>query len=221
LKVKFDYKLRLAQFDCFTEVGVRGEKLLIFSGMDRWDSNLSITSLQLDYEADIRPSSVVENIYERIEAYSQIQPSVFIHLEPLEIVLAAAQALTARFTDPSSRPPLWGVPFSVKDSIDIAGLPTTAGCPALSNIPSVSAPVYQHCIDAGALFIGKTNLEQLATGMTGCRSPYGTLHSIWSPKHAVGGSSSGSAVSVAAVLARFVFRLCSMALWDSSRRREL
>ena len=171
--------------------------------MDRWDSSLSISSLHQDYEAGISPTSVIQALYERIEAYKEVQPSLWIHLQPLPTVLEAVKALERRFPDPHSQPPLWGVPFSVKDNIDIAGIPTTAGCPALAYTPSVSAPVYQHCIDAGGIFIGKTNLEQLATGMTGCRSPYGTLHSTWSAAHAVGGSSSGSAVSVGAGLVTF------------------
>jgi Asp-tRNA(Asn)/Glu-tRNA(Gln) amidotransferase A subunit family amidase len=165
------------------------------------------SSLHQDYEAGITPTSVIHAIYERIEAYKEIKPSVWIHLQPLRTVSEAATALESRFPDPNSRPPLWGVPFSVKGNIDIAGIPTTAGCPPLAYKPSVSAPVYQHCIEAGGLFIGKTNLEQLATGMTGCRSPYGTLHSTWSTTHAVGGSSSGSAVSVSAGLVSF--SLCS------------
>ena len=91
----------------------------------------------------------------------------------------------------------------MKDNIDVAGIPTTAGCAALAYTPKVSAPVFQKCVDAGAIFVGKTNLEQLATGMTGCRSPFGALHSTWSPKHVVGGSSSGSAISVSAGLVSF------------------
>jgi allophanate hydrolase len=171
--------------------------------MDRWDSSLSITSLYADYEAGINPASVIHAIYERIEAYKDVQPSVWIYLQPLETVLQAAQDLEPRFPDPNSRPPLWGVPFSVKDNIDVAGIPTTSALPPLAYTPDVSAPVYQKCIDAGGLFIGKTNMEQLATGMAGCRSPYGTLHSTWSKEHVVGGSSSGSAVSVSAGLVSF------------------
>ncbi|KAE8441838.1 hypothetical protein EG329_004239 [Mollisiaceae sp. DMI_Dod_QoI] len=165
-------------------------------GMDYWDSNLSITSLLLDYEAGIKPQQVIQAIYDRIDAYKSIQPSVWLYLQPLGEVLKAANELIARWPNLDERPPLWGIPFSVKDSIDVAGIPTTIGCPALSFVPHKSAPVYQRCIDAGGLFIGKTNMEQLATGMTGCRSPYGTLHSTFSKLHIVGGSSSGSAVTV-------------------------
>lgn len=170
---------------------------------DHWDSSLRIASLLLDYEAGIKPQQVIEAIYERIDAYKVTQPSVWIHLQPLGEVLKAANELYTRWPAPEERPPLWGIPFSVKDSIDVAGVPTTIGCPALLYIPSMSAPAFQSCVDAGGLFIGKTNMEQLATGMTGCRSPYGTLHSTFSESHIVGGSSSGSAVSVSEGLVSF------------------
>lgn len=171
--------------------------------LDYWDSSLSIASLHEDYEAGIKPQHVVQAIFERIEAYKAVQPSVWLHLQTIGEVMRAANELYSRWPDEQSRPPLWGVPFSIKDSIDIVGIPTTIGCPALGYTPTVSAPVYQHCIDAGALFIGKTNMEQLATGMTGCRSPYGTLHSTFSKEHCVGGSSSGSAVTVSEGLVSF------------------
>jgi allophanate hydrolase len=172
-------------------------------GTEHWDSSLNIMSLSMDYEAGVTPEMVVQAIYERIEAYKRVQPSLWIHLQPIQDVLHAATELSARWPDPTSRPPLWGVPFSVKDSIDVVGIRTTGGCPPLAFTPDTSAPVFQRCIDAGALFIGKTNMEQLATGMTGCRSPFGTLHSVFSEKHIVGGSSSGSAVSIGGNLVSF------------------
>ncbi|ESZ98839.1 hypothetical protein SBOR_0697 [Sclerotinia borealis F-4128] len=172
-------------------------------GMDHWDSSLDVSNLTLDYEAGITPQLVVQAIYDRIEAYQQVQLSLWIHLQPIGDVMGAANELLRRWPDESNRPPLWGVPFSVKDSFNVAGIPTTIGCPALAFTPTSSAFVYQRCIDAGALFIGKTNMEQLATGMTGCRSPYGTLHSTFSTSHIVGGSSSGSAVSVSQGLVSF------------------
>lgn len=171
--------------------------------MDRWDSSLDITNLTLDYEAGITPQLVVEAIYDRIEAYKEVQPSLWIHLESIDNVMSAANELYRRWPKKSGRPPLWGVPFSVKDSFDVKGVPTTIGCPALAFTPTSSALVFQRCLDAGAIFIGKTNMEQLATGMTGCRSPYGTLHSTFSQSHVVGGSSSGSAVSVSKGLVSF------------------
>jgi allophanate hydrolase len=171
--------------------------------MDYWDSSLDISSLRMDYEAGMKPQTVVQAVYERIEAYREVQPSVWLHLQPIGEVMCQAHALFSRWPNPESRPPLWGIPFSVKDSIDVAGIPTTIGCPVLAFTPEASAAVYQRCIDAGGLFIGKANLEQLATGMTGCRSPYGTLHSTFSKRHIVGGSSSGSAVTVSEGLVSF------------------
>jgi allophanate hydrolase len=173
------------------------------NGMDYWDSSLSISSLSQDYEAGIKPQQVVQAIFDRIEAYKEVQPSVWIYLQPIGEVLRVANELSVRWPDPMDQPPLYGVPFSVKDSIGISGIPTTTSCPPLASTPTTSAPVYQRCIDAGGLFIGKTNMEQLATGMTGCRSPFGTLHSTFSKSHCVGGSSSGSAVTVSQGLVSF------------------
>jgi len=118
-------------------------------------------------------------------------------------VLAAAKALAVKYADRQVPPPLFGIPFSVKDSIDIAGLPTTTACPPLTHIPSTSAAVYDKVTAEGALFIGKTNLDQLATGLTGCRSPYGIPHSVFHREYISGGSSSGNAVSVGAKLVSF------------------
>jgi allophanate hydrolase len=168
-----------------------------------WDSSLDITSLQSDYDAGVSPQCVLRAIYERIEAYQEVQPSVWIHVRPFQEVMDAAAEILSRWPDPENRPSLWGIPFSVKDSIDVAGIPTTGSCPPLAFTPDISAPVYQRCVDAGALFVGKTNMEQLATGMTGCRSPFGTLHSTFSESHIVGGSSSGSAVTVSQGLVSF------------------
>ncbi|MFJ8816468.1 allophanate hydrolase [Amycolatopsis thermoflava] len=93
--------------------------------------------------------------------------------------------------------PLAGVPFAVKDNIDIAGLPTTGGCPARDTPATETAFAMQRLLDRGAVPIGKTNLDQFATGLVGTRSPYGACHSVFSPAHVSGGSSSGSAVAVA------------------------
>lgn len=99
--------------------------------------------------------------------------------------------------------PLYGIPFAIKDNIDLAGVPTTAGCPDYAYVPEKSAPVVERLIAAGAIPIGKTNLDQFATGLSGQRSPYGACRNALDPEYASGGSSSGSAVSVAMGLAAF------------------
>ncbi len=95
------------------------------------------------------------------------------------------------------RLPLYGVPFAVKDNIDVAGMPTTAACPAFSYVPKRSATVVEKLEAAGAILVGKTNLDQFATGLVGTRSPYGAVPNAFRPEYISGGSSSGSAVTVA------------------------
>jgi len=99
--------------------------------------------------------------------------------------------------------PLYGIPFAIKDNIDWAGQPTTAACPAFSYVPEHSAHVVDLLIKAGAIPVGKTNLDQFATGLVGVRSPYGVPQNAFNPEYIPGGSSSGSAVAVAQALASF------------------
>ncbi|MCY9661388.1 allophanate hydrolase [Paenibacillus chondroitinus] len=99
--------------------------------------------------------------------------------------------------------PLWGVPFAIKDNIDLAGVPTTAGCKEYAYTPSEHAGVVERLIAAGAIPVGKTNLDQFATGLVGARSPYGDAHNALRPELISGGSSSGSAVAVARGQAAF------------------
>lgn len=99
--------------------------------------------------------------------------------------------------------PLYGIPFAVKDNIDVAGMPTTAGCPEFAYTPEVSAPVVDRLIDAGAVLIGKTNLDQFAAGLVGTRSPFGACTNAIDPEFVSGGSSSGSAVAVSSGLVAF------------------
>jgi allophanate hydrolase len=99
--------------------------------------------------------------------------------------------------------PLLGVPFAVKDNIDVAGHPTTAACPAFAYTPGKSATVVERLCAAGAIVIGKTNLDQFATGLVGTRSPYGACANVYDGRYISGGSSSGSAVAVAAGLVSF------------------
>jgi allophanate hydrolase len=146
------------------------------------------------------PAEVVDLIFDRIEAYTD--PAVWIHLQSREHCLDAAAQLTDKYKD-KPLPPLYGIPFSVKDTIDVAGVSTTAACPSYTYTPTASAQAVQHVLDAGGIYIGKTNLDQLATGLNGTRSPYGAPRSVFSSQHISGGSSSGSAVSVAAGLVSF------------------
>src|SRR5512143_592859 len=99
--------------------------------------------------------------------------------------------------------PLYGIPFAIKDNIDLAGLPTTAACPEFAYAPKRHAAVVQRLIDAGAIPLGKTNLDQFATGLNGTRSPYGACRNAFDPAFISGGSSSGSAVAVALGWASF------------------
>src|SRR4029077_14502881 len=99
--------------------------------------------------------------------------------------------------------PLRGLTLAIKDNIDLAGLPTTAACPPVGHVPPRSAHVIQRLLDAGAIPIGKTNLDQFATGLNGTRSPYGFPRNFYNPSYISGGSSSGSAIAVAAGLVDF------------------
>ncbi|MBL8329296.1 MAG: allophanate hydrolase [Rubrivivax sp.] len=120
--------------------------------------------------------------------------------EALQDRLAELEAQAAGCASPDvllQRHPLWGVPFAVKDNIDVAGWPTTAACPAFARVAESSATVVQRLLQAGAVLMGKTNLDQFATGLVGTRSPYGQPSSTWDADRVSGGSSSGSAVVVA------------------------
>ena len=114
---------------------------------------------------------------------------------PREELLAAAAEIENR---PGARTlPLYGVPFGVKDSIDVAGVPTTLSCPDYSYVATATAPAVQRLLDAGALYVGKTNLDQFATGLNGTRTPYTVPRSVYGGEMISGGSSSGSALAVA------------------------
>src|SRR4051794_33656826 len=112
-------------------------------------------------------------------------------------------AAAAADPDLINRLPLFGIPFAVKDNIDIAGMPTTAACPAFAYTPSETAPVVLQLLSAGAVLVGKTNLDQFAAGLVGTRSPYGAPRNPFDARYIPGGSSSGSAVAVAAGLVSF------------------
>jgi allophanate hydrolase len=114
----------------------------------------------------------------------------------LEAAARADPGLVARL-------PLYAIPFAVKDNIDVAGMPTTAACPAFAYTPTRSAAVVERLVAAGAVLVGKTNLDQFATGLVGTRSPYGVPRNPFDARYIPGGSSSGSAVAVAAGLISF------------------
>ena len=127
-------------------------------------------------------------------------PAIWITRLPDDVVLAQARKLQDE--GPRGRP-LWGVPFAVKDNIDVAGLPTTAACPGFAYIADATAPAVQRLLDAGAVLLGKTNLDQFATGLVGTRTPYGIPRNLFDPLRVPGGSSSGSACAVAAGIVPF------------------
>ena len=122
-------------------------------------------------------------------------PALWIHRVPDAVLMERAAVLEAE--GPRGRV-FWGVPVAVKDNIDVAGMPTTAGCPAFSHMPDVDAVAVRRLLEAGAVVMGKTNLDQFATGLVGVRSPYGTPRAPFDRLRVPGGSSSGSGVAVAA-----------------------
>jgi allophanate hydrolase len=127
-------------------------------------------------------------------------PAIWITRLPDDEVLVRARRLEAEGRNGRR---LWGVPFAVKDNIDVAGLPTTAACPGFAYVAETTAPAVQRLLDEGALLIGKTNLDQFATGLVGTRSPYGVPRNVFNAAYVPGGSSSGSACAVAAGIVGF------------------
>lgn len=156
--------------------------------------DLSLTSLRTAFADGLRPADVVDGVLERIDARGD--DAVWINRFDEADLFARAAELA--LLDPSL--PLYGAPVAVKDNIDVAGLPTTAACPAYAYVPARSAPTVAALEAAGAVVVGKTNLDQFATGLVGVRSPYGTPRHPVDPRTIPGGSSSGSAVAVAAGL---------------------
>jgi allophanate hydrolase len=153
---------------------------------------LSLQNLLRKYRSgEAHPEDIVRLIHERINAAGD--DHVWIYLVPEEAALQCARKLGAW----SPERPLFGIPFAVKDNIDVEGLPTTAGCPAFSHVPPRTASAVRKAIAGGAILIGKTNMDQFATGLVGTRSPYGACCSIYHADYISGGSSSGSAVAVA------------------------
>ncbi|HET6178869.1 MAG TPA: allophanate hydrolase [Candidatus Sulfotelmatobacter sp.] len=141
-------------------------------------------------------TNTVDELYNRLES-EPLNP-VWISLVPRATALARAREI-----ENNPNLPLAGKTFAVKDNFDVAGMPTTAGCPAYAFTPPSTATVVQRLQEAGALLIGKTNMDQFATGLVGTRSPHGSCSTVFDKRYISGGSSSGSAVAVAKNLVTF------------------
>ena len=162
-------------------------------------TSLTIPALLDAYRAGtLTPTALVEELLARHARYPD--HAIWITPPERERLLARARELEARGMEGL---PLFGVPFAIKDNIDLAGVPTTCACPAYAYTPAQSATVVQKLLDAGAIAMGKTNLDQFATGLNGTRSPFGACRNAFDPDYISGGSSAGSAVSVALGLASF------------------
>jgi len=144
------------------------------------------------YGGGLTPQAVMAEALRRLEAADD--PGIFLDVAPPEVIAAAISALPG--FDPVAYP-LWGLPVAVKDNIALAGRPMTAACPAFSHVPAEDAEVVRCLRAAGAIILGKTNLDQFATGLVGVRTPYPVPRNAVSAEHVPGGSSSGSAVAVA------------------------
>ena len=160
--------------------------------------HFDIQSLHAAYATGTKPSEMIKTVLRRIAETND--PGIFIHLASQQELMSEVEALGV--FDPVAKP-LWGIPFAVKDNIDVAAMPTTAACPAFAYTPTKDATVVARLKAAGAIVIGKTNLDQFATGLVGVRTPYPV------PKNAVdaslvpGGSSAGSAVATARGIVSF------------------
>jgi allophanate hydrolase len=157
-----------------------------------------IAALHAYYATGGSVEAVIDRVYARIAEVAD--PGIFLHLADPAALKAEAMALGA--FDPATKP-LWGIPFAVKDNIDVAGMPTTAACPDYAHVPAADATVVALLREAGALVVGKTNLDQFATGLVGVRTPYPVPVNAIDPALVPGGSSSGSAVATAQGIVSF------------------
>jgi allophanate hydrolase len=163
------------------------------------DMALDLASLTRLYrDGEMTPGTLVAGLIKRIEARGD--DKVWIYRIPDADLMARATALE---TAGPEGLPLYGIPFAIKDNMDVAALTTTAGCPAYAYVAAETAPVVGRLLDAGAILVGKTNLDQFATGLVGVRSPYGIPGNSFDPSYVPGGSSAGSAVAVATGLVSF------------------
>jgi allophanate hydrolase len=169
--------------------------------MNRASSPLDLESLRRAYDdAALTPTALVSELLPRMEASES--DGVWITRRSADALLEQARTLEERRRT-GAQLPLYGVPFAVKDNIDVANVPTTAAAPELGYTPAEDATVVARLTAAGAICLGKTNMDQLATGLVGVRSPYGIPRNPFDARYIVGGSSSGSAAAVARGLASF------------------
>jgi len=162
------------------------------------DRPFDLRSLRSAYESSVTPDQVTDEVFRRIDAIKD--PGIFLARRDRNDI---ALDISALGPFDLSRKPLWGVPFAIKDNIDAAGLPTTAACPDYAYVPERDAFVVDLLRRAGAILIGKTNMDQFATGLVGVRTPYPVPKNALDPEIVPGGSSSGSAVAVAHGLVSF------------------
>ncbi len=163
---------------------------------------LTIETLAAAYTAGkTTPRAVAEAIVAR--AAQHAASNIWVTPPSMDLVEPYLARLEGMSEEERAAAPLWGIPFAVKDNIDLAGAPTTAACPEYAYTPAESATVVRLLVEAGAFPVGKTNLDQFATGLVGTRSPYGECRNALKPELISGGSSSGSAVSVALGMAAF------------------
>jgi allophanate hydrolase len=169
----------------------------------RMSLSFDFISLRAAYgERTASPADVTEDVLARVAASGD--DHVWISRVPDDALRAEAVALERRAeAEGMAAMPLYGLPFAVKDNIDVAGMPTTCACPGFAYTPTRSNPAVERLRRAGALLVGKTNLDQFATGLVGIRSPYGVPRNPFNPEFIPGGSSSGSAVAVASGLVAF------------------
>lgn len=150
---------------------------------------------------ELHPLTIVEEVLHRLGR--QRDNPIFISITSADELRARASELAALTPEARAELPLYGVPFAIKDNIDVAGVPTTAGCPEYAYVPKKTAFVVEKLLAAGGILVGKCNLDQFATGLTGMRSVYGSPVNPYSPDHISGGSSSGSAVAVSCGIVQF------------------
>src|SRR6187399_697859 len=163
------------------------------------DGSLDFETVRRAYASGtITPRDVISAVYDRIA--SRGEDHVWIHLVARDDTLAACDRV---MRSPSREAPLWGLPCAIKDNIEVPGLPSTSGFPPSCRVATSTGQVMQRLLDAGAIVIGKTNMDQFAIGLVGTRSPCGTPRNVFDSRYIPGGSSSGSAVAVGAGLVSF------------------